>query len=173
MKSDNHTKKPTVIFFHENAGNIGTRLSYLKYYISQSNVNVLLVAYRGYSDSEGSPNEAGIMLDGEAILKFAFDSPEIDSKQVFVHGRSLGGAVAISTLASKGDQYKVRGVIIENSFTSMPDMVDALFGPLAYMKWFILKNYWPSLSKIHGLTVPMLFISCKNISRRKFWWLMP
>ena len=34
--------------------------------------NVLAVAYRGYSDSEGIPSEEGIKMDGEAILKFAF-----------------------------------------------------------------------------------------------------
>lgn len=31
-------------------------------------VNVVLVAYRGYSDSEGVPTEKGLMLDGEAIV---------------------------------------------------------------------------------------------------------
>jgi fermentation-respiration switch protein FrsA (DUF1100 family) len=34
-------------------------------------VNILIVGYRGYGHSEGTPTEEGIKLDGEAIFKFA------------------------------------------------------------------------------------------------------
>jgi hypothetical protein len=51
---------PTIIFFHENAGNIGHRLFYLEKYFHLCKTNILIVAYRGYSDSEGSANEKGI-----------------------------------------------------------------------------------------------------------------
>lgn len=54
-------------------------------------VNVLIVAYRGYSYSEGSPSEAGLQKDSIAILKFAFSHPDIHPKKIFTHGRSLGG----------------------------------------------------------------------------------
>ena len=43
---------------------------------------------------------------------------------------------------------KVRGLILENTFTSIPDMVDALFGKLACLKSLILANYWPSSKRI-------------------------
>ena len=48
------------MFFHENAGNIGTRLYYFYYYMQYLKCNILIVAYRGYSDSDGTPNEVGI-----------------------------------------------------------------------------------------------------------------
>ena len=41
-------KAPTVVFFHENAGNIGMRLQYLLHYQKNVNCNILIVAYRGY-----------------------------------------------------------------------------------------------------------------------------
>jgi len=39
-----------------------------------------------------------------------------------VFGRSLGGAVAVELAMNKGNH--LRGVIIENTFTSIADMVD-------------------------------------------------
>lgn len=36
------------------------------------NCNILIFDYRGYGISEGSPDEAGLMKDGEVRLGFAF-----------------------------------------------------------------------------------------------------
>jgi len=60
---------------------------------------MLLVAYRGYSNSEGEPTEKGIMADSRAILRYIFNRSDIDTSRVFLHGRSLGGAVAIYAAA--------------------------------------------------------------------------
>jgi hypothetical protein len=39
---------------------IGTRVFYMEYYYRFVGVNVLLVAYRGYSDSTGDATEQGL-----------------------------------------------------------------------------------------------------------------
>lgn len=51
MYFEGHADKDTVVFFHENAGNIGLRLDYFERLCKQVGVNVLCVAYRGYSGS--------------------------------------------------------------------------------------------------------------------------
>lgn len=54
------TERNTVIFFHENAGNIGLRMDYFSMLYHEMGFNVLAFAYRGYSDSElaaGFPTE--------------------------------------------------------------------------------------------------------------------
>lgn len=56
----------TIVFMHENAGNIGLRMDYFAMLHTVGKVNILCVAYRGYSDSEGLPSEAGIKLDAQA-----------------------------------------------------------------------------------------------------------
>jgi len=66
-----------MVFFHENAGSkffyiflidlildIGLRLEYFMKYIKNVNTNILVIAYRGYSDSEGTPTEEGLKSDG-------------------------------------------------------------------------------------------------------------
>lgn len=156
---------PTFIYFHENAGNIGFRIPFITYLIKKIEVNVLVVGYRGYGYSEGEPSEQGIMLDSEAILNYVFHGENeinrfIDKSNLYIFGRSLGGAVAIY-IAEK-IKPKVKGIILENTFSSMGDMVDHLFPFLKRFKNFLLKNKWPSQDRIKNLHYPILFISSEQ-----------
>ena len=84
-------------------------------------VNVLIVSYRGYGASEGEPGEAGMILDAEAAWQYLQKRPDVNKKTIFVFGRSLGGAVAISLAQKYGDE--MCGLIVENTFTCISDMV--------------------------------------------------
>ena len=42
-------------------------------------------------------------------------------------GRSLGGAVAIDLVSKNKAVSNIKGLILENTFTSIPDMVDKIF----------------------------------------------
>lgn len=57
-------KKPNservIVYFQGNAGNIGTRIPFTKKLMNQTNSDVIMVAYRGYSDSDGKPTQKGI-----------------------------------------------------------------------------------------------------------------
>ena len=119
--------------------------------------NFFIMAYRGYSNSEGVPSETGIKLDAHAAMEYIMSRTDvIDTKKVFVMGRSLGGAVATYVLAS-GD-YKVRGAILENTFTSIDDMVDKIFPYVSFFKRWILRNHWRTIDLVGKLSVPILFI---------------
>jgi len=61
---------------------------------------------------------------------------------IFGHGRSLGGAVTIYMVEK--NQYIFRGMIIENTFTSISAMADEMFPFLKPVKPFILKIGWYS-----------------------------
>jgi len=84
---------PTIIYFHGNAGNISHRLHTVKDLYKHVKCNILLVSYRGYGQSEGSPSEHGLICDAEAALNFIYERKDINHDKVFVFGRSLGGAV--------------------------------------------------------------------------------
>ena len=92
-------KRDTIIFLHENAGNLGLRLDWFELVYKHLNCNIVAVAYRGFSRSQGKPSEEGIMLDAEAMLAFAKSEDRINNNRVFLLGRSLGGAVAIHMAA--------------------------------------------------------------------------
>ena len=63
---------------------------------------------------------------------------DIDKDKVFVFGRSLGGACAIYGASKiKG----VRGVILENTFTCMGDVVDKVLPFVSFLKGVLLRNF--------------------------------
>lgn len=159
--------KPTIIFFHGNAGNVGLRLPNAAHMLEKLDANILMVEYRGFGDSEdsvsngGFPNEAGIRMDSEAVLSFCRNHPKIDSSKIFVFGRSLGGAVAFH-LAHRAEMEgsPVAGLIVENTFTSVSDIVDAIMPLVAPLKGLVLTMEWDSLEIARRLEVtPVLFLA--------------
>ncbi len=49
----------------ENAGNMAFRLPYIKPFVRQADCSLMILGYRGYGESEGSPSERGIQLDAQ------------------------------------------------------------------------------------------------------------
>ncbi|KAL3658803.1 hypothetical protein V7S43_016171 [Phytophthora oleae] len=157
MKQKEHTTRPTLVFFHGNAGNIGYRLPNAVHLFRKVGVNVLLVDYRGFGHSEGYPSEEGIKLDAEAAIDAMFARTDIDSSKLVVFGRSLGGAVSVY-LAEK-EPSRVAAVVLENTFLSISAMVDALMPFLSYVKPLVLRMDWNSELSIQKLKQPILFIA--------------
>ena len=114
-------------------------------------------AYRGYSNSEGYPTEIGLKMDADAIIQYIENEVEIDKKTLFIQGRSLGGAVAVHTVSKYPHLF--RGVIVENTFTSISDMVDVVLSFAKHFKYIILRNHWTSISLINTIENPILFVS--------------
>lgn len=134
------------------------RLNLINELIKTLKVNVVIVGYRGYGPSEGTPTESGIKLDGEAVMKYVLTdmSNVIDTNNVFIMGRSLGGAVAINTQGTYN--FPIRGMILENTFLSIGDLVDKLFPIVKPLKNVLLNNHWESKKLIGNIKVPILFI---------------
>jgi len=149
----------TLLYFHGNAGNISHRLTDVRNFHNLVKCNILMVSYRGYGRSEGKPSERGLTLDAEAALKVAQKHPSIDSSKVFLFGRSIGGAVAIS-LASKAAN-SVRGIIVENTFLSINHMIDSAIPILKVFK-MLNRNRWDNLAKVKDTHLPILFLTGRN-----------
>uniref|UniRef100_A0A7S3CTU1 Serine aminopeptidase S33 domain-containing protein n=1 Tax=Strombidium rassoulzadegani TaxID=1082188 RepID=A0A7S3CTU1_9SPIT len=147
----------TLIFFHGNAGNIGSRLPNIDLLVKRLNTNVLILAYRGYGNSEGTPSEDGLRLDAEATFEYALSRSDIiNPDRIFVFGRSLGGAVAIQLAVTKSAHLK--GIIVENTFTSIADMVDQLMPMVAMFKSLIQRLFYPSIDRVPHVQCPILFV---------------
>jgi len=156
FKVPKSTSRPTILFFHGNAGNISHRLPNIAQMIYHLNCNVMIVSYRGYGKSTGFPSEEGIKKDAQAALEYLLTRTDIDKNQIILFGRSLGGAVA-SYLCSK-NQDKIKGLIIENTFLSIPDMISVVFPALSSFK-FLATNKWETKHLISNIKVPILFLT--------------
>ena len=123
--------------------------------------NIFLVEYRGYGNSDDAkPSEAGLKLDSEAALNFILNHPKVDSKSVFIFGRSLGGAVAfhLADYAQK-NRLPIAGVIVENTFVSISDMVDHIMPFVAPVKSLVLRIGWNSGDIVKNLKTPVLYLA--------------
>eukprot|EP00906_Rhabdomonas_costata_P005583 RCo008340 len=178
LHQENPTAAPTVVYFHGNAGNIGHRIPLALALFRSLGCNVVLVEYRGYGLSSGVPSEEGLRLDAIAALEYVHSVLPIDRKRVVVMGTSLGGAVAIYAAVTRPNL--ACAVVVENTFTSIPDMVDVMavqvlrthFRPptvraLALAVRFVLKPLvlhiqWNSVSAVRKLRQPILFLSGKK-----------
>ncbi|XP_015517703.1 protein ABHD13 [Neodiprion pinetum] len=154
-------KVPTLLFFHGNAGNMGHRLQNVARLYRKLGCNILMLEYRGYGLSQGSPSEEGLYMDARAGLDYLSTRTDINNDEIIVFGRSLGGGVAIDLAMRPDYAKKIWCLILENTFTSIPDMASLLIGSkiLQYLPLFIYKNKYMSLQKIGSVTVPTLFIS--------------
>jgi fermentation-respiration switch protein FrsA (DUF1100 family) len=107
----------TVLFFHGNAGNISHRLDYLQMF-HRLRYSTLIVDYRGYGGSTGSPSEEGTYRDAEAAWDYLRNARGVRAQDLVVAGESLGGAVATWLAARIGP----RAVLLFSTFTSATDL---------------------------------------------------
>lgn len=148
---------PTIVYFHGNAGNMGFRLPHGVNLYKQCRANVLLVDYRGYGASEGKPSEAGLLEDARAVLRHVRAHPRVAADRIVLYGKSLGGAVALALAEARPQE--VAALVLENTFLSIPAMVDILLPYLSMVKGLILRIGWHNDRRVGRLAHPMLFIS--------------
>lgn len=157
-------ERPTIIFMHENAGNLGLRIPQYKHYIENLEVNILSMAYRGYSYSEKAHiNEAGLKRDADSILAWLehqinnVTDSKINPQLVYLQGRSLGGGVA-AYMASK-KEHLFRGLILENTFMSIDKMAGVLYPFLRPFIPLICNIHWANDKIVPELRLPIMYVT--------------
>ncbi|KAG8790938.1 hypothetical protein FRC16_000655 [Serendipita sp. 398] len=115
--------RPTILMFHGNAGNIGHRVPLARIFFIKMRCNVILVSYRGYGQSEGSPSEQGFKVDSQTVLDFVRSDPVLKTTPIICYGQSIGGAVSIS-LAARNPKEKWDSA---NDVLKIPRTIPILF----------------------------------------------
>lgn len=138
-----------------NAGNIGHRLPIASHIreTAKGHINILMVSYRGYGLSGGSPTENGIRLDAQAALEYLLSRDgegKVNPTKIVVYGQSIGGAVAIYLASTSPD--KIAGLIVENTFISLPVLIRHVFPALAWAAPLLLHQLWESNLRLEELS---------------------
>ena len=118
-----------LLFFHGNAGNISHRLDSIRQFHNLG-LSVFILDYRGYGQSGGRTTEKGIYLDADAAWRYLTADRGISPGNIVIFGRSLGASAA-SRLAAK---QRPLALIVESSFTSVPDIAQELY-PWLPARW--------------------------------------
>ena len=118
----------------------------------------LMINYRGFGLSEGSPSERTALSDAKRIYDWAKARPDIDGNNIVVLGRSLGSYVAIAVAAAR----KVRAAILATPFDSAEALGQQYFHGLP-IGWLLQGRWNPSLMA-PGVSAPALFVLAENDS---------
>jgi len=151
----NQDADATVLFFHGNAGNISHRLESIDIF-NRLGLNVFIIDYRGYGQSEGKITEKGSYRDAEAAWRYLVDTHGIDEQQIIIFGRSLGASIA-AWLASK---HTPAALIIESAFTSVPAMGQRIY-PFLPVRWLTRFRY-DTKKYVKNISCPVLVAHSKN-----------
>ena len=137
-----------VLVSHGNAGNISHRLD-LSRALLASGVNVFVFDYRGYGRSKGRPSEEGTYRDAQAAYRW-LQGKGFAGSNIVAYGESLGGGVA-AELASR---ESLGGLILQSTFTSVPDLGAQLFPWLPVRR--LASIHYDTCHKLPRLSVPVL-----------------
>ena len=141
--------RAVVLFCHGNGGNVALWADVLRILHDRMGVTAMGFDYRGYGRSEGTPGEAGVLADARAARTWLAQRAGIAENQIVLMGRSLGGAVAVD-LATDG----ARGLVLESTFTSMPEVGHATLPWLPVRT--LMQTQLNSLAKIGNYHGPLL-----------------
>lgn len=153
--AEDGVQRPTVIYFHGNAGNRGWLGHKVRPYLDEG-YGVLLPDYRGYGGNPGRPTEDGLRADAEAALAYLRGRGLDPATDVIYHGESLGSGVAV-WLAS---EHPPKALVLEAAFTSIP-AVAALQYPWLPTR-VATRDRFTSIRRIRRITVPTLFLHGAN-----------
>lgn len=141
----------TLLVSHGNAEDLGDLGGFLAR-LHALGVNVLAYDYEGYGASEGSPSEARVYADIDAVYTFLTVERGVPPGQIIAYGRSLGGGAAVDLASRK----PVGGLILESTFMSAFRVVTRV--PL------FLGDPFQNLAKMPRVRCPVLVMHGKRDS---------
>ena len=112
----------TLLYLHGNGGNIGHRTDQIEVF-HRLGLDVFIIDYRGYGASSGKPSEEGTYQDALAAWNWLTQQKRLAPERIVVFGESLGGSIAAWLAARQSPA----GLLIYASFTSVPEMAQALY----------------------------------------------
>jgi uncharacterized protein len=141
---------PTLLYFHGNGGNLLGRAARLAHYMKQG-YGMMMMSYRGFSGSTGSPSEAANIAD--ALLAFdTLVASGTAARDIILYGESLGTGVAAQVAAAR----PAAGLILDAPYTSTVDV-----GADVY--WFLpvrllMSDRYETKRYIKALKAPLLVV---------------
>src|SRR6478735_11497019 len=145
-----------LLICHGNAGNL-SEAGRAEHYagLKALGLGIFAFDYRGYGESEGSPDERGVYLDAVAAYRYLSDTLGVPADRIVIFGHSLGSAVAVE-LATR---EPAAGLILDGALTSVTERAQEAY-PYVPVRW-IARSRFASIDRIGRLTLPKLFLHAR------------
>lgn len=147
VKNSQEEKSPLLIYFGGNGDEVSGLVTIADRFMGWS---LLLMNYRGYGLSGGSPTETHLFNDALHVYDHFSHNPAIDNHRVVAMGRSLGTGVAVY-LAS---QRPLKGLILISPYDSVRNIAQNIY-PYVPVSW-LLKHPFDAKSLAPSIKAPML-----------------
>ncbi len=117
IPSQTTNTKGSIYFLHGNAQNVSTHIANVLWFVYQG-YNVFAIDYRGYGESEGSPDIPGALADIESGYNWLLNQ-NITGKPIFILGQSLGAALTLTFSGQMPRLSKeVAAIVVDAGFES-------------------------------------------------------
>lgn len=156
----------TVFFLHGNAENISTHIRSVAWLPSEG-YQVLLLDYRGYGLSAGTPTLPAVFEDLDTAFRWLIEQPQVRNKPIFVLGQSLGANLAAYYLGEDDEaRRQIAGLVLDAPFASYRDLVRQklaiswLTWPFqAVLSWLVPDRYSPIRNISAIAPIPLLVVA--------------
>ena len=141
---------PTLLYLHGNAGHLAERAERIKTFQAHG-FGVLMLAYRSFSGSTGSPSETTNVAD--AVLAYDFLAAKgLGERDIVLFGESLGTGVAVQVAQAR----PAAGMVLDSPYTSLA-AAGQFHYPWLPVLWLMTDRY-DTLSRIGTLHLPLLIL---------------
>ncbi len=144
--------RPTLLYLHGNAQSV-FEWALVRDELQPMDCGLLLIDYPGYGKSSGSPSEQSLYASGAAALEWLKSEEGIAEENVVLLGKSLGGGVACEIAMDR----KLKGVILESTFRSIPAVIHNLI-PILPGDTLLKTERYDSISKLPRIVSPVLVV---------------
>lgn len=144
------TNRPTVMFFHGNAGAVSNR-AYRFRDLMAHGYGVFVLGYPGYGGNAGQPSESGFHEASQMAYDYLRASG-IESDDIVLYGESIGSGVAVQLAA----RVEAKGLILEAPMSSAVDVARVHYPML--LASFLLRDSYQSVDHIEHIDMPLLVI---------------
>src|SRR4029079_5763728 len=104
----NPEAKRLIVYSHGNGEHVADQANLVLRLQSQLSATVFVYDYRGYGRSRGKPTERGCVADGMAAQRWLADREGVNTEDIVLMGRSIGGSVSV---AAAGEERAARLVV--------------------------------------------------------------
>lgn len=158
--------KGVFVVFHGNAQNISTHFSTM-YWVLEKGYDLFIFDYPGYGASAGSPTPKNTLDAGNSAI--AYVQKTWPALPIIIMGQSLGGAIALRTIADLTERKNICAMIVDSSFDSYKKVGQSALSkvwftwPLQWLPYLVLSDAYAPGDRIANISpLPLLVLHRKQ-----------
>lgn len=161
MLRPDRAPKATLLMLHGSGGNAARYVPIARPAVA-AGYQVLIVDWRGFGLTKGTPGHLNVLSDSQAVLDQFRARPEVQGKPLALWGLSMGGQVALELARRNPGAFDA--IVLEGAVTSFRDIAsDSSPKFMRPLLWVLVKGPYNGIDSVRTLDrIPKLFIQSQD-----------